>query len=496
MSGENRRKARKSLMELEKFLIEYNKKGIYPMHMPGHKRNLEIVSMSNPYAIDVTEAGELDNMHQPVGILAECMDYCAYVFGSKRTFYLINGSTGGILSAISAAVSKGGKILMSRACHKSVYNAVYLRELEPAYIYPPTDQSFGIYGSISPDEVKKHLEANPDIELVVITSPTYEGVVSDIKSIAEICHGFGVPLMVDAAHGAHFGFAKGLPERAIALGADISVESIHKTLPSFTQTSLLHFNSDLISLEKLKQFLTIYQTTSPSYILMSGIDKCVRLISGEEGERLFDAYIKRLDGFSRQMERLKKIRILCKGADCRENHAEIYDFDSGKIVISVRGSGITGADLEKILVEDYGIQLEMSLGDYGIAMSSVCDTDEGFKRLAEALLSLDQKLCENKGGGSHYERLQGYGAESVPKNEIVMKCSEAMEAEREIIGRADCADRISQEYLYAYPPGIPLVVPGERISAEMLSYIKSIENMGTEIYSTSGAGPESISVLK
>ncbi len=483
-------------MELENFLIEYNKKGIYPMHMPGHKRNSDLMAMTNPYEIDVTEAGELDNMHQPEGILAECIDYCKKVFGSRQSFYLINGSTGGILAGISAAVPKGGKILMSRACHKSVYNAVYLRELEPVYIYPQTDTSFGIYASISPEEVKKQLKDNPDIGLVVITSPTYEGVVSDIKRIADICHSFSVPLMVDAAHGAHFGFAEGLPERAVSLGADISVESIHKTLPAFTQTSLLHFNSDLISLEKLKQFLTIYQTTSPSYILMSGIDKCVRLISGEEGRRMFERYVERLEIFSRKMTALKKIKILCKGADSKKNHPAIYDFDEGKIVISVSDTGITGADLERILFEEYSIQLEMSLGDYGIAMTSVCDTGEGFLRLEKALLSLDQKLCEDKGGGSCDERYRSCVTKALPKNEIVMKCAEAMEAEFEITGRKECENRISQEYLYAYPPGIPLIVPGEKISAQMLEYISSLEDMKTRVYSTSGGWPERISVLK
>ncbi|MDO4482340.1 MAG: aminotransferase class I/II-fold pyridoxal phosphate-dependent enzyme, partial [Bacillota bacterium] len=484
-------------MNLEKFLTEYDKKDIYPMHMPGHKRS-GIMDMANPYTIDVTEAGELDDLHNPQGILAETMDRCAGVFGSSSSFFLVNGSTCGLLAGIFAATKNGDKILVARNCHKSVYNGIYLRGLEPVYVYPEIDREFGISGSIKPEDIKRELKQNRDIKLVVITSPTYEGVVSDVKSIAKICHKYKVPLLVDGAHGAHFGFHPGLPERSIVLGADMVVESVHKTLPSLTQTAVMHLSSSLIEEAELRQYLAMFQTTSPSYVLMSSIDKCVGFVSSPEGQDAFEKYMNMLSDFSESMKALKLLKVLCKGNDSLENHPSFFRFDPGKIVISLGDSEITGTKLEETWREKFRIQAEMAYGNYLVAMTSICDTEKGFERLKYALFSVDSELEDEaikrkksddisvdspyfviKGGlDNDKKKHQGYDTAfeidgiSPPKGgEAAMTSSEALNSPGLTINAEDCGGEISQEYIYAYPPGVPLVVPGEKISEEMLEYI-------------------------
>ena len=495
-------------MSLEKFLVDYNEMDIYPMHMPGHKRNDEVMEMVNPYLIDVTEAGNLDNLHEPEGVLAQAMQKASRVFGSKSTYFLVNGSTCGILAGICASVKKGGKVMLSRACHKSVYNGLYLRDAKALYLYPPVDKRYGIYGSISPRALKMALRRRDDIDLVILTSPTYEGVTTDIEAMAKICHRYDIPLLVDAAHGAHFGFTPDFPESAIRQGADIVVHSIHKTLPALTQTSLLHFNSDLIDENKLRQFLTMFQSTSPSYVLMSGIDKCVDYLDSPKAAEDFVKYTAMLNEFSERMKELKKFRILCKGEDELEQHPLFFGMDPGKIVISTRGTEFTGAELEEILRDKYKIQLEMAFGDYAIAMTGVCDTQEGFDRLAEAMLELDEecdysKECGQCGdkticGDSPYCTVNAHVCTNIRYDEAinkegfrppraprsVMKSAEAIDAEGEAVGIDEAVGRIAQEYIYAYPPGVPLVVPGEPVSEEVLAYIRQLEGSDTQIRSS------------
>lgn len=510
-------------MNLEKFLTDYNEKDIYPMHMPGHKRNVKMMDMVNPYSIDVTEAGELDDMHNPEGILAEGMDKCAKVFGSEKSFYLVNGSTGGILAGIFAATKKGDKILMARNCHKSVYNAVYLRELRPVYLYPDVDETFGISVSIKPEDVKRAIKENRDVKLVVLTSPTYEGIVSDIKAIAKICHRYKVPLFVDGAHGAHFGFSQGFPKKSIDLGADMAVESVHKTLPSLTQTALIHFNSGLVSENELKKYLSVFQTTSPSYVFMNSIDKCADFIVSDEGKEAFEKYNAMLEDFSESMKDLKKIKVLCKGEDSLEQHPGIFELDPGKIVISLKGNDLTGAELERVWRDNFKIQVEMTYGDIVIAMTSICDTENGFDRLKYAIFAVDSELQveeinkkrsedifmdspyfvinggldDTKKNTEGYEFLSEFeGTMRQPAGEIIMTASEALNAAGETVIGAECEDRISQEYLYAYPPGIPIVVPGEKLSENVLGYLKSLASSGTRIRSTSGRWPKQISTVK
>ena len=249
---------------LYKKLEEYGKSDFYPFHMPGHKRNPLAVEGDFPVERDITEIDGFDNLHHAEDILKRAQEDTARLYGVLESFYSINGSSGAILAAVSAAVDKGGQILVARNCHKAVYHAIYLRELSATYIYPHEDPKLGINGGISPGRVEMYLAENPDIQAVLITSPTYDGIVSDVARIAEIAHHYGVPLIVDEAHGAHFRFSDYFPVSAAQLGADVVINSVHKTLPCLTQTGVLHLCSDRVSRQKLKRILGIYQSSSPS----------------------------------------------------------------------------------------------------------------------------------------------------------------------------------------------------------------------------------------
>ena len=213
--------------------------------MPGHKRNRASSADDFLFERDITEISGFDNLHHAEGILKEAQEYAAQIYGTKKCFFSVNGSTAALLAAVSASVNKGGKILVARNCHKAVYHAIYLRELVPTYIYPQSDNDLGINGSISVSRVERYLEENPKIEAVLITSPTYDGVVSDVRKIAETAHKHGIPLIVDEAHGAHFRFSDYFPVSAADLGADVVIQSFHKTLPAMTQTAVLHLCSDV-----------------------------------------------------------------------------------------------------------------------------------------------------------------------------------------------------------------------------------------------------------
>ena len=205
---------------------------VYPFHMPGHKRQL---SGFFPYEFDITEIEEFDNLHHAKGLLLEAQQYAAQMYQSWKAYYLVNGSTCGILAAISAVTTKGGRILVARNCHKAVYNAIYLRGLKAEYVYPVATH-YGIQGQIQATDVERKLVEKPDIQAIVITSPTYDGLVSDIRAIADLAHTHGIPLIVDEAHGAHFGLDEAFPDNATVLGADAVIMSVHKTLPAPTQT--------------------------------------------------------------------------------------------------------------------------------------------------------------------------------------------------------------------------------------------------------------------
>ena len=552
-------------MWLDEALYEYSEKDYYPFHMPGHKREFCPETLKNPYKVDITEIDGFDNLHHAEGILLEAQRRAASLYGASESWYLVNGSTAGILSAVSACTSRGGEILMARNCHKAAYHAAYLRGLKTHYLFPQADRIVGLNGGISPKDVTDMLEMHSGIQAVLITSPTYDGVVSDVKKIAEAAHVYHVPLIVDEAHGAHFPFSEVFPVSALACGADVVIHSLHKTLPSLTQTALLHRNSERVSADKLRRFLGIYQSSSPSYLFMAGMDACLRLMQGD-GRKLFDEYTKRLRCCRERLEGLKNLHLLRKGEITGLGF--VYDLDESKMVVSTANTSIDGAKLHETLLERYHLQMEMAASQYVIALTSVMDTEEGFARLEQALLEIDKELegargtearqclkssresasgearqClksskestsgealqglksskENVSGearqclkssresasGNAWQSLQ-IGRESTPgeaglyfenmrdyiSGEACTAIAEAVEGVQEEIDLEGSEGRISSEYAYLYPPGIPFLVPGERISSHILDQLRVWKQQGLDIQGLSDYTLKKIHVLK
>ena len=421
----------------------------YPMHMPGHKRKHGFGQIDGAVDVDITEIDGYDDLYEPQGFIKSALNRASKLFGSDHTFFLVNGSTVGILTALFASTVQRGSFLMARNCHKSVYHAAKLRELDVDYVIPECID--GMYKAVDPESVEEKLEKK-HYDAVLITSPTYEGIVSDIKTIADICHSFDTVLIVDEAHGAHFGFHERFPISAVRY-ADIVIQSTHKTLPALTQTGLLHLNcfntqngrqltgseyKGKIDYDTVLHYLQIFQTSSPSYVLMSSIDSCLNEIE-RSGSKLWDRFISYRDEFDSKIKSLKYLKLIETDDPC-------------KIVISVKGSGIYGPELSKKLLSDYRIQLEMASALYIVAIVTCNDTKEGFDRFASALAEIDTGLS-----GKY-------------KNEIV---------------EGDPLNHLlhtkAQDNIYIYPPGIPIVAFGEEIDASALDIIKSYMAAGLKI---------------
>ena len=454
---------------LDKKLSSYCQSDYYPFHMPGHKR--QALDFPNPYTVDITEIDGFDNLHHAEGILQDAQKRASLLYHTKETFYLINGSTCGILTAISATLPRSGTLLMGRNCHKAAYHAAFLRQLKTCYVLPAATD-FGIMGSVRPQDVACALEANPEIAAVFLTSPTYDGVVSDIRAIAELAHAHGVPLIVDEAHGAHFIFSEEFPFSALECGADIVIQSLHKTLPCFTQTALLHVNSERISLNSIKNFLGIYETSSPSYLLTASMEQGLRTMA-EHGTVHMKRFTSLLKDFYRQAEDLQHISVFCRDF-CHTDSC--FDWDFSKILISSGDTGLSGQELYDTLLKKYHLQLEMASGHYVTALTSVMDTAEGFKRLIEALFEIEKNYICTEQKNLILTNQELY---QLPQQRLTL--TDAMETAYRTLPLKDAAGYISQEYVYLYPPGIPLIAPGEVISETFIQNISLCQAQGLAV---------------
>ncbi|MCD8336640.1 MAG: PLP-dependent transferase [Lachnospiraceae bacterium] len=507
-------------------LTEYTTSDAYPLHMPGHKRQMR--TFQDSFAIDITEIDGFDNLHHAEGILLEAQRRAARLYGADETYYLVNGSTCGILAAVSAAVRRGDRILMARNSHKAAYHAALLNGLRVTWLYPETDLRRGICGSICPEQVRSALAVNlhsrengafvqsghsswtagnpaeseyedsrqenagtnDRIAAVLITSPTYDGVVSDIRAIAEEVHRAGAILIVDEAHGAHFAMHPYFPDSALSCGADVVINSLHKTMPSLTQTALLHVKGPRADRERLRKYLGIFQSSSPSYVLMAGMDECVRLMETQK-EELFDCFVRRLQALREHLGRMKHLHLVSgKEADL---HA--FLFDRSKILISVEPGGkLTGPGLANIMRKRYHLEVEMAAERYVTAIMTAADTQEGFERLERALLETDAWLkSENEDGrrvsGSEEAvtgSASGEGTDVedaliLPRPEGCITMAEADELPKEAVSLRDSPGRIAAEFVYLYPPGIPLLVPGERIPAELPGLLARYRESGLNV---------------
>ncbi len=445
-------------------LREYAAGDTYPYHMPGHKRRSCGALSGTMYENDITEIEGFDNLHQPEGILLELQKEAARLYGAQESFYLVNGSTCGLLSAVSAVLPVGGHILMARNCHRSVYHAAYLRNLAITYLYPPYLTEYDIFDAVTPWQVRRALETEASIGAVLIVSPTYEGRIADICKIADIVHEKGIPLIVDEAHGAHLGLAEGFAPNSCQLGADLVIHSVHKTLPALTQTALIHVSGSLVDRGRLKRFLHIYQSSSPSYLLMASIDNGLQFVKREGVEKffLFRVYYKRMMGALSKCRRLKFLP------------EDGVRQDVGKLLISVKDTEYSGKWLYDLLLQKYHLQTEMASVSFVLAMFTVNDGEEAYRRMTEALLEIDGDMAKQCSSEYHERALETWEALEAEKD--VLPLAAAWDRTTERVALEESVGRYVGEFVNRYPPGVPLLVPGERITEPMCRTIrKSVE---------------------
>ena len=382
---------------------------------------------------------------------------------------------------------------MSRNCHKAAYHGVFLNRLRVEYIYPQIIEKFGIQGGLVPEDVENVLKTDHDIQAVLVVSPTYDGIVSDIEKIVEICHGCGIPLIVDEAHGAHFRYHKGFPVSALDLGADVVIQSLHKTLPAFTQTSILHVKGNLVDWERLEHYLQIFQSSSPSYLFMAGMERCLKFMEEKTemtgGRSRMDQFYHRLVKLRKELGAMKRLRLLEEDSKGKNG---VYDLDISKVIISARGTGINGEELGEWLRREYHLEMEMCAAEYVTAITTVMDTEEGLRRLRNALLEIDGKLSDRVESQDCGKKNQRYEL----KPETVMSIADGWEQADKKISLEDSVGRISGEYIYLYPPGIPFVVPGEKISQEVVDLVKRYQKCGYSVQGMTDQNCKEIRVVR
>jgi len=452
------------------FLLDHAEKDAVSFHMPGHKgsrlyRRFGYQEfLSRIMDCDITEIAGADNLFQTEGIIKAVQDRYAKLYDCKKSYILINGTSGGNIAAVLASVNKGKQLIMARNCHKSVFNALTLGGVRPVYAYPEMIEEYGISGAVSPGEIERRIRENPDAEAVIITSPNYYGICSDIKAIADIAHRYGKVLIVDEAHGAHLHFSDALPPSAIQSDADIVINSTHKTLASFTQSAALHYNTELVDQYILEDKLQCIQSTSPSYILMASMDIAADILEKHRRE-LMEEWIGNLNSFYDRIAKIPGVRTMGK----------MEGLDWTKINLGIGELGITGAQLEKLLIEDYGIYIELFTGDWVMAMTGIGNTKNDYDRFANAL--------EDIAGKAGVSGSEIRSAEQKSVSLAAPKQTELFEIPvlKKRVPLAESAGMICASSIIPYPPGIPLICPGERIEADAVSYIQAMRDMGEKV---------------
>ena len=447
-------------------LKEYAGQGIYPFHMPGHKRNFPAVPFLD---MDITELPGFDNLHHPTGIIREAELHAAELFGAEESFLLINGATAGVMAAVLCAAGDGGEIAMPVNCHKSVYSALIISGARPRFFLPENLPELYVFGGVSPEKAEALLSENPEIRAVLVTSPTYEGFVSDITALSQICHRRGVPLIVDEAHGAHMCFSHYFPKPALECGADVVIHGLHKTLPFPTQVAAVHVQGSLIDRERLKSLLAMLQSSSPSYLLMGAADKALSVLS-ESGKELFSEYVGNLIEFRKKAEALSAVYLIGEEYIRRKG---ILDYDPGKLILCGRRYGVSSRVLtEKLLSR--GIQAEAAGIFHVTAMTSICDTKEGFAKLLSALSEIRPGNCDPK---FLFEA-------ALPQ--MVMTPKEGFYSAREKVELSGAAGRVAADFVTPYPPGVPLLVPGQQVTEKIIEQIGVFKDAGLEFLGTDG----------
>ena len=462
----------------------YVKDGVIPFHTPGHKQGkgmhprLEQVIGKEALALDLALIEELDDFYEPYGCIKDAQDLAAQLYGADHSFFVINGTTGGIYAMILATAGPGEKIIVPRNAHRSIIGGIILSGAIPIFIQPEIDHELGIAMGVTPEAVKAAVTEHPDAKAVLIINPTYYGVATDLKQIVEIVHHCGMVVLVDEAHGPHLKFSPRLPLQAIDAGADICAQSSHKIIGALTQASLVHCMEGRIRVPHLKSMLQLTQSSSPNYIMLASLD-VARMQMAMEGEKLVE---KSIDLSNWARKEINKIpRLYCFGNE-KIGNPGVFEIDPTKVTVTVKNLGLTGAEAEKILRHEYKVQAELSDIYNLLFMITLGDGEEEVKRLVSALTDLAFK---------HAKPIEDVGEENwittrypaTPRG--VLSPRDALFGNTRMMPFEDSAGMVCGELVTFYPPGIPLLCPGEEITQDMIDYCRRLQQGGMHI-----SGPE------
>lgn len=468
---------------------KYVSSGIVPFHVPGHKQGRGLPEFKeyvgeNVLAMDLTCMPDLDNILNPLGVIREAQELAAQAFGADHAYFLVNGTTCGIQAMIMAVCEPGDKLILPRNAHKSAIGGIILSGANPVYLDPEINRDFGISMGITPEKVERALREHPDAKAVFVINPTYYGAASDLAGIVEVAHRYRVPVIVDEAHGAHFGFHEGLPVSAMEAGADLSAASTHKLTGSMTQSSFLLLKEGLVSPQRVKAVLNITQTTSPSYVLLASLDVARKQMALQGREMV-----------QRTLELARWVRLEIAGIEGYDLLDEkvvgtpgCFALDPTKITLNVQGLGLSGYELETILRRKYNLQVELSDLYNVIFLLTIADDRGTVGYLVDCLRDIANQRS--------FKNVIKYCPPLPAIPEMVMLPRDAFYSQTKVIDLQDAEGAISAESIMAYPPGIPLVCPGERITREIIDYVTVLKQEHADLQGTEDPQIERIKVLK
>lgn len=468
-------------------LHAHAKRHVTSFHTPGHKngnsidQRLRSFTGKNVYHFDVTVFPEVDSLHDPTGCIKKAEELAAQAYGVEHSLFLVNGSSSGNMAMFLSTCKPGDSVIVARSAHKSILGGIIMAGVWPIWIQPRVDQNLDIIFDSSPEQVEEALNRFPEAKAVFVTSPNYNGITSDLFKIAEICHQRGKVLLVDEAHGAHLKFHKDLPVSAVEVGADLCVQSTHKILSALSQGSMLHFNSDIIDINRVKKVVSMLQTTSPNYLILASIDLARRqaMLNGEE---MLDKVIKAAEYGRQRINKLKNYYCFTR----QEIQRQGYDLDQTKLTVNVTRTGLSGYQIEDILAAEYNLQIDCADIFNLIAIMGIGSTKNDVQQFVDALEDIENK----------YKGHQQNWILQIPSlaTEMVMMPRDvflASKIKRVPLNKA--AGQIAAQSLTPYPPGIPVIIPGERITKEICEYLLDMSAKDIRI---SGQETETLRTVK
>ncbi|MEH2194787.1 MAG: aminotransferase class I/II-fold pyridoxal phosphate-dependent enzyme [Nostoc sp.] len=474
-----------------------------PFYTPGHKQGEGI---SQPLAdlfgktvfrADLTELADLDNLFAPQGVIQEAQQLAAAAFGALQTWFLVNGSTCGIEAAILATCGTGDKIILPRNVHSSAIAGLILSGAIPIFLNPEYDPVLDIAHSITPNAVQSALQEHPDAKAVLTVYPTYYGVCGDLSAIANITHQYNIPLLVDEAHGAHFAFHPELPTPALAAGADLTVQSIHKVLGAMTQASMLHIQGDRIDCDRISKALQLVQSTSPSYLLLASLD-AARQQMALQGKMLMSRTLQLANEARTKISQIPGLSLLSIELGKSPGFLAL---DETRLTVTVSGLGLTGFEAEEILDEKFAVTAEFASLQHLTFIISLGNTAADIEQLVQGFTTLAKEYHRTNFNltnlnGQNLLSTQGYALHFSPR-EAFFAVSETLPLAQTSDTRSESLhDRICAEIICPYPPGIPVLMPGEIITQPVLEYLQQIQMMGGFISGSTDINLRKIKVVK